>query len=625
MGCLCEAGFSGGAPTSPLLIASEHVQFTSDCYRAREREDERVKRRDSSLPKASSARPTLHSLPIRIIMNFPLLIFSSTFILFLSCFPAPSLQQFPRVCATQEALQSKRCCPAWPGDGSVCGVQSGRGFCQLVEVSESPNGPQYPHSGVDDRERWPLVFYNQTCQCAGNYMGFDCGECKFGYFGANCGERRESVRRNIFQLSIAERQKFISYLNLAKTSTSPDYVIVTGTMAQMGNGLTPMFANISVYDLFVWMHYYVSRDAFLGGPGNVWTDIDFAHESAAFLPWHRVYLLFWEHEIRKLTGDTNFTIPYWDWRDAQDCQVCTEELMGARSRLSPSLISPSSVFSSWKGESPAVDELSSHLSVTQLVVICSQPEDYNQREVLCDGSPEGPLLRNPGNHDRNRVPRLPTSADVESLEDVMLISDTINTFKNMLLFLTGFASPETGLAVTGRSLMHNSLHVFMNGSMSSVQGSANDPIFLLHHAFIDSIFEQWLRRHQPPRTHYPSANAPIGHNDGYYMVPFIPLYRNGDYFLSTKALGYEYAYLQDPSQRFMQEFLTPYLEQAQQIWQWLLAAGILGAAIATILGTIIVMMHRRQGKRRKIPSYGESQPLLISCEEEEPPSYQTAM
>ena len=63
-----------------------------------------------------------------------------------------------------------------------------------------------------------------------------------------------------------------------------------------------------------------------------------------------------------------------------------------------------------------------------------------------------------------------------------------------------------------------------------------------------SIFERWLRTHQPPRTHYPQTNAPIGHNDGYYMVPFLPLYRNGDYFLSNKALGYEYAYLLDPGQ-----------------------------------------------------------------------------
>jgi len=49
----------------------------------------------------------------------------------------------------------------------------------------------------------------------------------------------------------------------------------------------------------------------------------------------------------------------------------------------------------------------------------------------------------------------------------------------------GFASPSSGVAMSGRSTMHNGLHVFMNGSMSNVQGSANDPIFLLHHAFID--------------------------------------------------------------------------------------------------------------------------------------------
>lgn len=140
---------------------------------------------------------------------------------------------------------------------------------------------------------------------------------------------------------------------------------------------------------------------------------------------------------------------------------------------------------------------------------------------------------------------------------------------------SGFASPITGMAVQGQSTMHNALHVFMNGSMSSVQGSANDPIFLLHHAFIDryskapsytlfqfiphtktqhfglllsSIFERWLRTHQPTRSFYPFTDAPIGHNDGYYMVPFLPLYRNGDYFLSTKSMGYEYAYLLDPGQ-----------------------------------------------------------------------------
>lgn len=262
-----------------------------------------------------------------------------------------SLQQFPRFCATSEALTSRVCCPLWPGDGSACGARSGRGFCQDVTVSILPDGPQYPHSGLDDRERWPLAFYNRTCQCAGNFLGYNCGECKYGYFGPTCAERRDSVRRNIFSLSVADQQRFISYLNLAKNTISEEYVIATATRAQMNgiNGtVNPMFVNVSVYDLFVWMHYYVSRDALLGGPGNIWQDVDFAHEAAAFLPWHRVFLLFWENEIRKLTGDFNFTIPYWDWRDARDCQVCTDELMGARSPLDPNLISPASVFSSWK-------------------------------------------------------------------------------------------------------------------------------------------------------------------------------------------------------------------------------------------------------------------------------------
>ncbi|XP_056297670.1 tyrosinase [Pseudoliparis swirei] len=524
-----------------------------------------------------------------------------------------SLGQFPRPCANRDGLRTKECCPAWAGDGSACGALSGRGFCAQVEVSEEPHGPQYPHSGIDDRERWPLAFFNRTCRCAGNYGGFGCGECRFGYRGANCGEYRESVRRNVLSMSAAEQRKFTSYLNLAKNTVSRDYVIATATRAEMGaDGENPMFSDINTYDLFVWMHYYVSRDAFLGGPGNVWRDIDFAHESAAFLPWHRIYLLHWENEIRKLTGDLSFTIPYWDWRDAEACEVCTDALMGGRSPMDPNLLSPASVFSSWK-------------------VICTQPEEYNSREALCNGTGEGPLLRNPGNHDTNRTQRLPTTADVDftvglsEYETGPMDRSANMSFRNVI---EGFASPSSGVAMSGRSTMHNGLHVFMNGSMSNVQGSANDPIFLLHHAFIDSIFERWLRAHQPARTTYPRANAPIGHNDGYYMVPFLPLFRNGDYFLSNKALGFEYSYLLDPGQRFLQEFLTPYLEQAQLIWPWLLGAAVLGAAVAALFAALVIVGRRKwkcsQRKTRR-PSYRERQPLLQSSSEEGSSSYQTTL
>lgn len=137
--------------------------------------------------------------------------------------------------------------------------------------------------------------------------------------------------------------------------------------------------------------------------------------------------------------------------------------------------------------------------------------------------------------------------------------------------------------------MHAAIHVFMNGSMSSVQGSANDPVFLLHHAFVDrsdthsfghkilgflstlaslqltakhvsvlydSIYEEWLRRHTPSPSDYPESNAPIGHNGGYHMVPFLPLHRNGEYFVSSKDLGYDYTYLLDASE-FASHHLFP--------------------------------------------------------------------
>lgn len=48
-----------------------------------------------------------------------------------------------------------------------------------------------------------------------------------------------------------------------------------------------------------------------------------------------------------------------------------------------------------------------------LQVVCSQAENYNERGVLCDATEEGPLRRNPGNHDRKWAERMPTSAEVE--------------------------------------------------------------------------------------------------------------------------------------------------------------------------------------------------------------------
>ena len=46
-------------------------------------------------------------------------------------------------------------------------------------------------------------------------------------------------------------------------------------------------------------------------------------------------------------------------------------------------------------------------------VICSQSEEYNSQQALCNATSEGPILRNPGNNDKSRTPRLPSSSEVE--------------------------------------------------------------------------------------------------------------------------------------------------------------------------------------------------------------------
>lgn len=80
--------------------------------------------------------------------------------------------------------------------------------------------------------------------------------------------------------------------------------------------------------------------------------------------------------------------------------------------------------------------------------------------------------------------------------------------------------------------------------MGNVDAASNDPIFLNHHCFVDSIFEDWLQKYGDAVEQYKPDNSAAemykGHRLGDYIVPFIPLHTHEEMFKTANSLGYTY-------------------------------------------------------------------------------------
>ncbi|KAK5848425.1 hypothetical protein PBY51_006040 [Eleginops maclovinus] len=408
--------------------------------------------------------------------------------------------QFPRECVTPEGLRSGRCCPSPSGlNDDPCGSSTGRGQCVSIAVDARPHGPQYPHDGRDDRERWPIRFFNQTCQCNGNFSGSNCGRCRHGWTGANCDERVSVVRRNVMQLSTEEKRAFVNALDQAKRTVHPDLVIATRRTPEIfgPDGLTPQFENISIYNYFVWTHYFSVSKTFLGAGQASFGGVDFSHEGPGFVTWHRFHLLQLERDMQDMLQDP---------------------------------------------------------------VICESVEDYDTLGTICNSTESSPIRRNPaGNVNRPMVQRLPEPKDVadclqvNAFDTAPYYSTSTDSFRNTI---EGYSAPQGNYDPAVRSL-HNLAHLFLNGTGGQTHLSPNDPIFVLLHTFTDAIFDEWLKRHSPDSTLYPEENAPIGHNRGYNMVPFWPPVTNAEMFLTApENLGYSYE-AEWPAQAFtLTEIIT---------------------------------------------------------------------
>ncbi|MFJ8858009.1 tyrosinase family protein [Streptomyces sp. NPDC102451] len=220
------------------------------------------------------------------------------------------------------------------------------------------------------------------------------------------------------------------------------------------------------YDDFVSLHrqYYVTDAESRPRP---------AHMTPSFLPWHRRYLLEFEEALQAV--DPRVSIPYWDWtRDnTTSSSLWAEDLLGGNGR-------------------PGDRQ------------VMTGPFAYRQGNWRISAAvTDDPFLRR--NFGRPSAPvTLPTAADVDrALSDPVYDAAPWNS-----LSTTGFRNGLEGWGISGGPGVanHNQVHRWIGGSMAGA-ASPDDPVFWLHHAFIDLLWARWQQAH-PGSRYLPARELP---------------------------------------------------------------------------------------------------------------------
>ncbi|MDQ0792108.1 tyrosinase family protein [Streptomyces sp. B1I3] len=218
------------------------------------------------------------------------------------------------------------------------------------------------------------------------------------------------------------------------------------------------------YDDFVSMHrhYYVTDAESRPRP---------AHMTPSFFPWHRRYLLEFEKALQAV--DPAVSIPYWDWtRDnTPAASLWAADFLGGNGR-------------------PGDRQ------------VMTGPFAYQEGNWRISGGVTGDhfLRRNFG---RPSAPvTLPGRADVDrALRDPVYDAAPWNSVST-----TGFRNRMEGWDIRGtRGISnHNRVHRWIGGSMAGA-ASPDDPVFWLHHAYLDLLWTRWQKAH--PRSRYLPGRA----------------------------------------------------------------------------------------------------------------------
>lgn len=289
------------------------------------------------------------------------------------------------------------------------------------------------------------------------------------------------IRKNAKFLSVPEQETFVKACVLMK--------------ADIVNPGAPAVDQYSRWDEAVAVHRMIQS---VDNAGLGFSNVNFGHGglgSYSFLSWHRYFLYRFELQLQSYVPGEGLMLPYWDWTDP--ASLMTDTFLGPDGAGGSNIVS-SGYFAQYAPGTPDVPATPGG-NPTPLpgwwpagLTGWSLPSGF--------GALAGPLTRNlslPGS--------LPSVADIQAT----LARADYSGFQNTL---------ESGAGADVISQMHNGLHGWVGGHMSSLTGSPFDPLFYLHHCNIDRLWAMWQA--DGHATEYPAVGADPQHGPTDIMYPW---------------------------------------------------------------------------------------------------------
>jgi tyrosinase len=239
-----------------------------------------------------------------------------------------------------------------------------------------------------------------------------------------------------------------------------------------------------------------------------------AHAGWFFLPWHRIYLHFFEKTIMKIVaglpnGPTDWALPYWNY-SASDAAALLPKAF----------------------RDPLTNGAPNHLFVSQRVPRANQGLPFLNLDSTGKLNPAKPQTN------LNCLRQKPFAGNFGGPVGL-------------------FHDPGTSGAV--ESTPHNGVHSALGGSggfMSLFSTAPLDPMFWLHHCNIDRLWEVWVQRQKQLGTlDRNPKNGGLASTGGWLDEPFdfhdetgVPKEMTSKEVLDTRAppLSYEYEDTSDP-------------------------------------------------------------------------------